>query len=356
MKKERVAGAMLSFFILSADHSHENHSLPPVKHDLFKKELMENIATLSKKPASRLSMEALKKDGALIIRSAGKDLLAYQYETADVPAGVDTAYRRSGFIHPLYAPHGQALTRIQPPDHYHHYGIWNPWTHTLFENDTVDFWNIRSRKGTVRFARFNFIKSNDDRAEFEVRQEHVVFRSGESEKIALLETLNIAVSKPQSNDKYIVDYKSTLQCAGKSPLLIMAYRYGGFSWRATEYWNKENSAMLTSAGLSRDQSDGSKAKWCIVSGDLPSQDYGGILILSHPANYNHPEPLRTWDSKANEGNGDVFINFCPAKDKDWMISPGKEYTLRYRLVVFNGHMDATTAEKHWQEFSGSQAD
>src|SRR5215207_7193237 len=93
-------------------------------------------------------------DSALTISSGNKELLIYQFKTVYPPRGIDTAYKRSGFIHPLYTPHGQVLTRIQPPDHYHHYGIWNPWTHTFFEGDTVDFWNIKDHEGTVRFAKF----------------------------------------------------------------------------------------------------------------------------------------------------------------------------------------------------------
>ncbi len=50
----------------------------------------------------------------------------------------------------LYAPHGQTLTRIQAPDHYHHYGIWNLRTHVLFEGKQVDFWNLNSKQRTVR--------------------------------------------------------------------------------------------------------------------------------------------------------------------------------------------------------------
>ena len=46
---------------------------------------------------------------------------------------------------------------------------------------------------------------------------------------------------------------------------------------------------------------------------IPGNDEGGIVMLSHPANYNHPEPLRIWDKKANGGRGDVFANFATDK-------------------------------------------
>ncbi len=303
------------------------------------------------KAGSAGSMKATKKDGLLVIsNTVGQELLGYQFETFYPPAGIDTNYKRSGFIHPLRAPHGQVLTRIQPPDHYHHYGIWNPWTHTLFENDTIDFWNIKGRKGTVRFAKFNNIYNTEEYAGFEALHQHVVFKKDGSEKVALNEWQTIKVHKPDTN-QYAVDIVSRYTCATQSPLQVLAYRYGGLGWRATEFWNRNNSEMLTSEGKTRDNTDGSTARWCIVYGELPGNDQGGILMLSHPSNFNHPEPLRIWDKNANGGRGDVFANFAPTKNRDWLLEPGKNYTLRYRLVVFNGTMDAEKAEQHWTTFA-----
>ena len=291
-------------------------------------------------------------DSALTISSGGKQLLTYQFRTIYPPKGIDTNYKRSGFIHPLYTPHGQVLTSIQPKDHYHHYGIWNPWTHTYFEGDTVDFWNIRGHKGTVRFAKFTNQYSGSDYAEFTALHEHVVFKKTSDEKIALNEWQTVRVSKPVKNEKYyLVDITSKMSCATESPFLIVAYRYAGMSWRATEYWDKNNSEMLTSEGKTRVNTDNTKARWIIVYGSLPENQEGGIVMLSHPSNFNHPEPLRIWDKNANGGRGDVFANFATTKDKDWLLEPGKNYTLKYRLVVFNGKFDAEKAEAAWQKFS-----
>ena len=291
------------------------------------------------------------KNGSLTARYGSQNLLRYQFETVYPPAGIDTNYKRSAFIHPLWTPHGQELTRIQPPDHYHHYGIWNPWTHTLFENDTIDFWNIKGKKGTVRFAKFNSIVNGPVYAEFEALHEHVVFKKDGSEKIALNELQKIRVYQPAAkSDHYIVDITSTMTCGTESPLLLLTYRYGGLGWRATEAWDKTNCEVLTSEGKTRKDTDGSKARWCIVQGNL-NNDYGGAVLMSYPANYNHPEPLRIWDENANGGRGDMFANFSPTKDKDWLLEPGKTYVLKYRLVVFNGKFDAGKAENGWQYFA-----
>ena len=88
-----------------------------------------------------------------------------------------------------------------------------------------------------------------------------------------------------------------------------------------------------------------------MQGTLPGNDSGGAVMLSYPANYNYPEPLRIWDENSNGGRGDMFANFSPTKDKDWLLEPGKTYLLKYRLVVFNGRFDAAKAESAWQNFT-----
>jgi hypothetical protein len=33
------------------------------------------------------------------------------------------------------------------------------------------------------------------------------------------------------------------------------------------------------------------------------------------------------------------------------IDPNQNYTLKYRMIVFDGKMDAATAEKYWNSFA-----
>ncbi|WP_205703393.1 DUF6807 domain-containing protein [Hymenobacter radiodurans] len=307
-------------------------------------ELVKSAKT--KKPPT---ISTTDQDGALLVQAGNKKLLQYNYRTVYPPSGIDPAFKRSGFIHPLWSPHGQILTRIQAPDHYHHYGIWNPWTHVLFEGDTVDFWNLKDRKGTVRFTGVVSKTDGPVFSEYQVKQQHVAFKKDGNEKVALNELQSVRVYQPSNADYYIADVTSNLTCASASPVRLLTYRYGGFGWRATEKWNKDNSEVLTSGGKSRKDADGSTARWCIVQGQLDS-DYGGMVMLSAPTNYNHPEPLRVWPETQN-GTGDVFINYSPTKNKDWLLSPGQTYTLRYRLLVFNGHYTKEQAEANWQYFS-----
>src|SRR5690606_24697741 len=92
------------------------------------------------------------KDLSLLVNET--PVLSYRYAVTYPPDGVNPIFKRSGFIHPLWSPGGEVLSRIQAPDHYHHYGIWGPWTKTTIDGRAVDFWNLVAGEGTVQFAGF----------------------------------------------------------------------------------------------------------------------------------------------------------------------------------------------------------
>ncbi|KPM48392.1 DUF6807 domain-containing protein [Jiulongibacter sediminis] len=297
--------------------------------------------------AIKNDLHVKKEEGQLAIYQNDTKLLGYQMDIKDVPAGVNPAFARSGFIHPLNTPSGKRLTRIQPKDHYHHYGLWNPWTHVEYEGDTLDFWNLNKEEGTVRFAKLIYETTGSVFSEYEVLQEHVVLH-GDKKEVALNETQTVRLY-PLNDHSYIADFTITYNCATESPFKILEYRYAGFGWRTTEEWDNQNSTVLSSEGKTRKDADGTTARWCIVQGKLGTGN-GGAIMLSHPQNYNHPEPLRIWPEN-QYGRGDMFANFAPTKTKDWTVEPGKNYTLRYQMLVFDGEMTASQAEAAWQQFA-----
>ncbi|MEK9740982.1 MAG: PmoA family protein [Flavobacteriaceae bacterium] len=293
------------------------------------------------------SQTVKKENGQHSIYINDTKILGYQMEVTEAPEGVNPAYRRSGYIHPLNTPMGKRLTRIQPEDHYHHYGLWNPWTHTLFEGDTLDFWNLYKEEGTVRFASLLSESNGPVFSEFEVLHEHVVLKENK-DKIALNEVQKIRVT-PVDSSQYYLDFEIQYTPATESDFKIIEYRYGGFGWRTTEEWDNQNSRVLSSEGNTRTTADGSTAVWCIVDGKL-DEGYGGAVMMSHPENYNHPEPLRIWPEN-QYGRGDLFANFATTKNTDWIMKAGQTYTLRYRLVIYDGMLEPAEANQQWNLYA-----
>ncbi len=300
-------------------------------------------------------ISAVRKDGALSLFSGKKPILSYQIETVNPPKGVSPFYKRSAFLHPLCSPGGEVLTRIQAPDHYHHYGIWNPWTLTFIGKREVDFWNLYKGEGTVRFAGMISQVEGPVYTGFKSLQEHIDFGAAGGDAIAMNELFDVRVWNVP-NQRYMFDYASTLNTPLDSGILLAAYRYGGgIGWRATEKWNKNNSSVLTSEGKTRQNADGTNARWCIVEGESATKEgRSGILFLSYPANRMHPEPMRVWPENQN-GRGDMYFEFCPIRHKDWKIEKGNDYTLKYRLIVFDGKMTPEEAENYWQAFANPPA-
>jgi hypothetical protein len=281
----------------------------------------------------------------------GKLVLSYQMTKEPVPTGIKEAYSKSGFIHPIQSPSGQILSRIQPEDHYHHYGIWGPYTRATIGGKEVDFWNLGDEKGRVDFSHVLSKKQAGGAAELTVRQNHVDLKAAAESRIAMEEDLRIKV-KPADKGRYLVDYTSTLQTAIPGGILLDDYRYGGgIGFRATEVWGDANSTILTSEGKDRATADGSNARWILVTGqsDHPSGK-SGILFMSHNTNQAHPEPLRVWPPGQYEGKGNVFVEFCPIRHTSWEIQPGKRYSLTYRMLVFDGELTVQEAENYWKSF------
>ncbi|MGQ7870478.1 DUF6807 domain-containing protein [Sunxiuqinia sp. sy24] len=281
-----------------------------------------------------------------------KPILNYQVAEVYPPEGVNPLFKRSGFIHPLWSPGGEELTRIQAPDHYHHYGIWGPWTKTHIDGREVDFWNLLKGQGTVQFANFLSEVEGPVYSGFSALQQHIDFGAKGADQVALNEVLDVSAWNIDSEGKvWLIDYTSTLNSPLDSGILLDAYRYGGgIGFRATEKWTKENSSVLTSEDHDRLTADGTKARWCIVEGEsVPGRS--GILFMSHPSNREYPEPMRVWPVDANGGRGDVYFQFCPIRHTDWKIERGTNYSQKYRLLLFDGQLTKEQAEQYWQVFA-----
>ncbi|MDR2038118.1 MAG: PmoA family protein [Bacteroidales bacterium] len=295
----------------------------------------------------KMLMEVEDNKKALILKKDGKNILQYNYAHVEPPEGADKSYGRSGFIHPAYSPEGNILTAIQPKDHYHHYGIWNPWTKIMYDGKTYDLWNLRSKQGTVRAKEIEDAYSGDVFAGCTASLDHYIFTT-DNEKVIMNELWKIKAWN--ISDGFLWDFESHLHPSTSLPVLIKEYRYAGFGYRATEEWTRENCEMFTSEGKTRQQIDGTNARWIYITGDTKT-GRSGLLFMGHPENYNFPEPLRIWDENANGRRGDAFINFAPTKNKDWELKANGHYVLKYRILSYEGEMTKEKAERLWNDFA-----
>ncbi len=293
----------------------------------------------------------IKQTGeSLTLMRSDKLILKYQTATVMPPKDIDSAYQRSGFIHPMWSPGGEVLTRIQPPDHYHHYGVWGPWTKTHIGEREVDFWNLAKKLGTVRFTGISEVTEGNVFCEFKVKQEHIDFGADAGEQVAINEELQVRAWN-LGDKAWLIDYTSVQSTPLESGILLDAYRYGGgLGFRATEKWTKDNCSVLTSEGKTRKDADGTKARWCRVEGESTT-GRSGVVFMDNPQNREFPEPMRVWPLNVNKNRGDMFFEFCPIRHKSWKFEKGETYRLKYRMFVFDGDLNSNEAEALWQAFA-----
>jgi len=287
----------------------------------------------------------------LVVSSGNKNVLQYNLVESPLPDGVDEIYGRTGFIHPLWSPEGEVLTRIQPPDHYHHYGIWNPWTHTEYKEEVIDFWNLIKGEGTIRPSTVVSTTSNNLFGGFKVIHDHVYLKGKNKAgyEIVLKEEWNVRVWKMNSGG-WVIDLISTYNNPTDDIFTILKYRYQGFGFRATEKWDDKTASILTSEGKDKSDGNSTRARWCDING-VSESGTSGILFITNPSNYNYPEPIRIWPTGSNEGKENVFFNFNPSMDRDWNLQPCVDYQLKYRIFVYDGRIEAEQAEKLWRDYA-----
>lgn len=269
--------------------------------------------------------------------------LSYQAQALANHAGGET-FAGSNFIHPLRTPSGFVLTQIQPGDHLHHFGLWWPWKYLAAEGRKINCWELQKGEGLVRTRDVSMVRDGV----FVAGSDYLDRTAPDGPKIVLHETLIARVVERQSNGT-LIDLSIMHTPAIDSPVEIVKYRYSGFSFRGAASWTKDNSSLLTSAGKQRDDSNGTRATWVRLQGATPAGGSAGLIIMSHPGNHNHPEPLRTWGTKTH--NGAIFVNFNSVQTESWTLAPGSTATRRYRLLAYDGEISPDQAEKLWQTYA-----
>ncbi len=297
--------------------------------------------------AALTHIEAKKDNKRLTLQRDENRILSYYHAIMPPPEGRDQIYQRSGFIYPIWSTTGNILSEIHPKDHIHHFGIWMPWTHTRYEGNLVDFWNIQDGTGTVRFSRFISTTEGPVYGGFQAEQDHVALKTSVGEKVILKEVWDIKVYNIGGPEKgyWLWDFKSTQCNITELPLIQEEYRYGGFAYRGAPQWRSPNDAYLTSEGKTQADGNGTRSRWCELSGSIDGQ-WEGVTIMSNPNNFRHPEPMRIIPD-ANY----VYFVYCPSVLGEWEMKPGEDHVFRYRLYMHEGKANVENNERLWTDYA-----
>lgn len=326
--------------------------LAPGSHEEFR------LVTNSPAPAQGSArLFAQRQDRQVIFnRSSGgtdpasartQPLFSYQAEPGEMPrADIKSAFRRGGYLHPVYTASGALVTDDFPPNHVHHHGIWGAWTHTEFQGRKPDFWNMGDGKGRVEFVALDASWDGPVQAGFRARHRFVDL-TAQPPVVALHETWTVTVyaSPADTQGTWFFDLTSEQRCATADPLRLPEYRYGGIGLRGNRAWNGATNAQFLTANGESDRVKGhaTRARWCDLNG-LVNGRRAGLAVLGHPSNFRFPEPMRIHPDEP-------FFNFAPQQAGDMELKPGEVYVSRYRFVVHDGAPNPATLDRLWNDFA-----
>lgn len=282
-------------------------------------------------------------------------VLTYHAQVVQPPAGMNSIYQRSGFIHPLATRSGRVLTEAFPVDHAHQHGLFFAWVNTTFEGRPVDFWNQATRTGQVGGHGPVTIGGGPVFREFRAQLRHDDRTAPGGPRPVLNESWLVRVYDVPG--LVVVDFESTQICASDQPLNVNKYHYGGFGLRGTSHWFDATvkgedppdparggaADFLTSEGKRRGEGNHTRPRWVDLFGRLGGV-FAGVAVLQHPANFRFPQPVRLHPNKP-------YFCFAPMVLGEFAIRPGERYMSRYRLVLHDGPPDAAALDLAWRDYA-----
>lgn len=297
----------------------------------------------SNQPIISNSVTVTEKPGGILVSSNGKPVLYYHTAVAKPAAGAPDYYKRSGFIHPLYAPGGQILTDDFPVGHTHQHGMFNAWVNTSFRNEKTDFWNQQKETGTVMHAAVKKISEGPVVTQIELLLQHKSLKYG-----TILEEKWTLSFYPFS-DYFLFDLQSDETNVTDDTLKMDNYHYGGMALRGSRAWNDKDKAnflgrwnLVTAADLKDSAANHTAARWVDISGNTGGS-VAGVTVFDHPKNLHYPQPVRVHEAMP-------YWCFSPSTKAAFTIDPGKTLSFRYRYFVHEKTASAVDLQRLEQDW------
>lgn len=253
---------------------------------------------------------------SLELSEDGRPVLVYNHGMM-LREGVKEQYRRSSYLHPVYAPDGAVLTDDFPKDHPHHRGICWSWPIVGFEGQTYDVWAVQGMY--QRFVRWKSRRVSAESAWLAVENGWFV-----GERKAVKETVELTVHRAAAGRRDF-EVRLTLE-AVHSPVEISGREVKGYGGFGIRFAPRSETILRTDAGVEAKDSDMVKHPWAELEGVFGGRRAGArIEDLSENPGWPTGWCLRHY--------GYVAANY-PGPETRTLL-PGKPLVLTYRVTVFS---------------------
>jgi hypothetical protein len=245
----------------------------------------------------------------------GKTIFAYNYGPILKP-GVPEQFRRSSYLHPVYAPDGTLLSDDFPKDHYHHRGIFWAWRVVRAAGEVHDLWTIEGIHH--RFVRWLERDAGAQSARLVVENGWFM-----GERRVMKETVDIAV-EPASNGRRQLDLTLTFDALGR-PVEISGSPDRGYSGFGFRFAPRQQTVIETEAGVEKEDTNLVPHRWAQLTAVFEGKRAGARIEVD-PSNPAFPNG---WCLRHYGYLGVAFPGLASHR-----FEPGRPVTLKYRVILF----------------------
>ncbi len=353
-----------------ADHTHLNSEGSRAVAPLVAKALMEALPETSSlflrdrietfavphQYVSHLSSGPLQLDESersIEIRIDGRHLLTYNKQSPPVPEGMDPAYERSGFLHPVSSPDGIVVTTTFPFDHAHQHGIFSAWVKTRWMDRELDFWNLAKKSARVLHQRVNQTFLTQGTVGFEA---DLIHQTASNPQVDILRERWKITARKTSGNHFQFDLHTVQTALTNQPLRIEKYHYGGVGYRGPVNWltEKDEGAkraanegiklepfdFINDQGHRRVEGNAEHTKWVVATGKVEGRAVA-IVTMCHSHNFRAPQAARLHPSKP-------YFAYSPCVDDAFVIDQQHPYEAKYRYLILDSQPDAEWIATQWE--------
>jgi len=283
--------------------------------------------------------------GQIIIRQRGRLVLRYNYRTVEPPKGfldeVKTkgrkyAQARSDYIHPLYGPEGEELTKDWSVDHPHHRGIYWAWPEVSYRGELGDLHALQQlfARPTGKIE----LRQGDGFSEIEAENE---WRWDDKTPI-VRETATIRAHKAGTHGRYVdMQFEFTALTDGVTLARRKTKTYGGLNIRLAPVTGLKLAHHADPAGASP------RRAWQLAAGTWKgAKSPASLVVFENAGNPQYPGQYVKYLKLP------WFQPTFPRSGTRYTLVKGKPLTLRYRLWIHSGGVpEAVEQIEQWNLYN-----
>jgi hypothetical protein len=306
------------------------------------------VTNAAQQPESVMVARVDAASGQYLITDSGNAVLRYDYATVEPGAVLDSvapgnrkyAVARSDYIHPLWGPHGEELTRDWPVEHPHHRGIYWAWPEVDWKGQRSDLHALQ-----LVFARPTGRCVTTSGPLFAQVDAENVWKWQDREEIVRERAIIRAWRHTTQGRLLDLEFHFT---ALQEPVLVARRGtdlYGGLNIRLAAVKEQKMYKHLAAPDAKL------RPSWADLSGAFPgAASPAGVSILQHRANPDYPGdwieyPELNWLQPT-----------FPAAGTRYALLPGRTLALRFRLWIHPGATPAISAgNDYWQAANSSSS-